>query len=128
MRNRTWLASAAAGVLILAAGQAMAQGAPETPQPAAGTEGVTVFEAAFFADAQPQNAMDMVMRVPGFSFDEGDDVRGLGGAAGNVLIDGRRPASKSEPLEETVRRIPASPRTPEPRLRRITIVSAWSSR
>ena len=108
MRNRTWLASAAAGVLILAAGQAMAQGAPETPQPAAGTEGVTVFEAAFFADAQPQNAMDMVMRVPGFSFDEGDDVRGLGGAAGNVLIDGRRPASKSEPLEETVRRIPAS--------------------
>lgn len=106
MRTRNLFASAAAGVLLLAAGQAVAQ--EPTAPPTAGAEGVTVFEAAFFADAQPQNAMDMVQRVPGFSFDDGDNVRGLGGAAGNVLIDGRRPASKSEPLEETVRRIPAN--------------------
>lgn len=105
MGKAVWLATAATCVL-LAGGPAFAQDAPAAPTP--GSEGVSVYEAAFFAAAQPQNAMDMVNRVPGFSFDDGDNVRGLGGAAGNVLIDGRRPASKSEPLEETIRRIPAT--------------------
>ena len=37
----------------------------------------------------------MVMLLPGFVLQEGDDdVRGYAGAAGNVLIDGQRPASK----------------------------------
>ena len=103
------MAAASAGVLLMAAGPALAQDAGAQPATASQTaEGVTNFDAAFFAGAQPISAMDMVNRVPGFSFDEGDDVRGLGGAAGNVLIDGRRPASKSEPLEDTIRRIPAS--------------------
>ncbi|WP_296818204.1 TonB-dependent receptor [Brevundimonas sp.] len=108
MSKRKWLATAAAGLLVVWTAPAFAQDAAAPATPTAGSEGVTVFEAAFFADAQPQTAMDMVQRVPGFSFDDGDNVRGLGGAAGNVLIDGRRPASKSEPLEETVRRIPAN--------------------
>ncbi|MDO9223920.1 MAG: TonB-dependent receptor, partial [Caulobacter sp.] len=58
--------------------------------------GVTPYAAAFFAAAQPNSAMDMISRIPGFAFDGGSGVRGYGGAAGNVLIDGQRPATKSE--------------------------------
>lgn len=75
-------------------------------QPAEAT-GVTPYPAAFFAASQPNSAMDMITRIPGFSFDRGDNVRGYGGAAGNVLIDGQRPASKSEGLEDSLRRIQA---------------------
>lgn len=86
---------------------------PPTPPPdgavaAADAEGILVFEPAYFASAQPQSAMDMVLRVPGFQFDGGDSVRGFGGAAGNVLIDGQRPASKRDVLEAVLRRVPAS--------------------
>src|SRR5439155_27203873 len=49
-----------------------------------------------------------VQRLPGFSFDAGDDVRGFGGAAGNVLIDGARPASKEDKLDDILKRIPAA--------------------
>lgn len=71
-------------------------------------EGVIAYPPSFFADAQPQSAMDMISRVPGFQFDGGDSVRGFNGAAGNVLIDGQRPASKTDPLENILRRIPAT--------------------
>ncbi len=37
----------------------------------------------------------MIQQVPGFSVQEGDAVRGFGGAAGNVLINGERPSTKS---------------------------------
>lgn len=112
MRRAIWLTTAAAAVLSAAAASAQeAQPAPAADGAAAAVtagEGVTVFTPDFFAASQPYSAMDMVSRVPGFSFDDGDSVRGFGGAAGNVLIDGQRPASKSEPLEETLRRIPAT--------------------
>ena len=66
------------------------------------------FPASFFAAAQPATAYDMVLRVPGFSFDAGDaDVRGLAGAGGNVLLDGRRPAAKGDTLDAILKRIPA---------------------
>lgn len=70
-------------------------------------EGRLEYPAAFFAAAQPTTALDMIGRLPGFVFDGGGSVRGLSGAQGNVLIDGRRPASKSEDLESLIRRIPA---------------------
>ena len=69
--------------------------------------GVTPYVAGFFAAAQPNSAMDMISRIPGFAFDGGSGVRGYGGAAGNVLIDGQRPATKSESLEDALRRIQA---------------------
>lgn len=50
----------------------------------------------------------MVNRLPGFGLDEGDDVRGFAGAGGNVLIDGVRPASKTDTLENQLARIPAA--------------------
>ncbi|MBN8551306.1 MAG: outer membrane beta-barrel protein [Caulobacterales bacterium] len=100
------LMAAASSALLLAAGPVLAQElAPASP---AASEGITVYDSPFFAGIQLNSAMDMIERVPGFSFDEGDDVRGLGGTAANVLIDGRRPASKSEPMEDTLRRIPAA--------------------
>jgi outer membrane receptor protein involved in Fe transport len=89
-----------------AASEAAAE--PSASVQAASAEGRIAYPPSFFASAQPQSAMDMVLRVPGFQFSGGDSVRGFNGAAGNVLIDGQRPASKSEPLESTLRRIPAS--------------------
>jgi hypothetical protein len=75
--------------------------------PAAAVEGVSVFPSAFFAPSNPSNALDMVQRLPGFTFTAGDSVRGFAGAAGNVLIDGQRPTSKAVTLDETLRRIAA---------------------
>ncbi|WP_307349327.1 TonB-dependent receptor plug domain-containing protein [Caulobacter ginsengisoli] len=70
-------------------------------------QGVEPYPAAFFASASPSTAMDMLDRVPGFAFDGGSGVRGFGGAAGNVLIDGERPTSKTDDLESILKRIPA---------------------
>lgn len=70
--------------------------------------GVISYPVSFFAGQQVANANEMLARVPGFSLDTGDDVRGFEGAAGNVLIDGQRPASKSDTLDQILVRIPAS--------------------
>lgn len=66
------------------------------------------FDVTFFDEYAPQNAFDMIQRLPGFVFDGGSSARGFGGTAGNVLIDGARPTSKSGGLEQALRRIPAS--------------------
>ncbi|HEY8616782.1 TonB-dependent receptor plug domain-containing protein [Phenylobacterium sp.] len=84
------------------------------PSPAA--QGVTSYPASFFASQQPANVAEMLDRVPGFALDTGDSVRGFEGSAGNVVIDGRRPASKTDNLEQILRRIPAS------RVERIDII------
>ncbi len=72
------------------------------------TPAVTVYRPAFFAEAAPATAYDMLERLPGFSIVDADpDVRGYAGAQGNVLIDGVRPGSKRESLEQILGRIPA---------------------
>ncbi|NQZ06524.1 MAG: TonB-dependent receptor plug domain-containing protein [Algicola sp.] len=68
----------------------------------------SVYQAEFFAQYTPQNALEMVERLPGFSFDGGSNARGFGGNAGNVLIDGSRPTSKSGGLRGALVRIPAA--------------------
>ena len=45
-------------------------------------DGIVSYQAAYFETFNALNAWDMVQRVPGFSVDNGDDVRGFGGAAG----------------------------------------------
>ncbi|WP_135213336.1 TonB-dependent receptor domain-containing protein [Vitreimonas flagellata] len=65
------------------------------------------YDAPFFAQFNPQTALDMVRQTPGFSLDGGDDRRGFSGAVGNLLIDGLRPSSKSQSLENILSRIPA---------------------
>jgi len=75
---------------------------------AAGEAAVTPYPADYFARSQPATAFDMVRLVPGFRLQEGNaDLRGYSGAAGNVLLDGQRPASKQETLEDVLKRIPA---------------------
>ena len=84
--------------------------APTAGAPAprgAGDQALVAYPAAFFADARPNNAFDMIQRLPGFSFDGGAQVRGFAGAAGNVLIDGERPTTKQDDLQSILRRIPA---------------------
>jgi hypothetical protein len=103
-------------VVILAAAAALqAQPAPapaSSPAPAAEAapaqgSSVTPYPAAYFAQYRPNTAFDMVARVPGFGLNEGANVRGFGGAAGNVLVDGVRPATKDESLQGYLGRIPA---------------------
>lgn len=100
-RSRILLAAAVSGVaLMAAAGPVLAQTT---------SDGVTVFWAEAYADQAPANALDMLARTPGFSLVEPDaDVRGYGGAQGNLLVDGARPASKREDISDLLRRIPAA--------------------
>lgn len=67
-----------------------------------------VFEPAFFRDAAPATALDMVRRVPGFVIAAGDAVRGYAGTVGNVLIDGARPSTKSATIDVLLQAIPAA--------------------
>ncbi|MFC3078950.1 TonB-dependent receptor plug domain-containing protein [Phenylobacterium terrae] len=88
---------------------APAPAAPAPPETAADAQrGVISYPADYFAEARPQTAYDMISRLPGFTFDKGETVRGFAGGAGNVLINGDRPAAKTEALEDTLKRIPAS--------------------
>lgn len=70
--------------------------------------GVLQYPAAFFSDARPNTAYDMIGRVPGFTFDDGKSARGFAGTAGNVLIDGQRPTAKTDDLQSILQRIPAT--------------------
>lgn len=69
--------------------------------------GNSSYPAKFFVQFAPQNALEMIRRVPGFTLQGGRNARGFGGTAGNVLLDGARPTSKSD-LEDVLRRIPAT--------------------
>src|SRR5262245_54136013 len=90
-------------VLAQAATAAVAQ--PITPPPAQ-AQGVIAYPASFFSGPQVANAYEMLQRVPGFQLDTGDSVRGYEGAAGNVLIDGQRPSTKTDTLDQILTRIP----------------------
>jgi hypothetical protein len=95
----------AAVAALLWCGSAGAAHAAQT----AGPNGRTVYEAAYFTQFAPSNALQIVQRVPGFTLELGNqDVRGFGQAAGNVVINGQRPSSKSDTLETVLARIPAS--------------------
>ena len=59
---------------------------------AASAEGTPLrYGADWYRSFAPRTALDMVRQTPGFSLDEGEVRRGLSGAVGNVLVDGRRP-------------------------------------
>ena len=92
------------------AGPALAQdeaAAAPTPAPAQSSR-ATAYPASFFAQYAPRNALDIVNRIPGFQLDIGNiDTRGFAGAAGNIVINGARPSSKSDNLVTVLSRIPA---------------------
>jgi outer membrane receptor protein involved in Fe transport len=75
-------------------------GARADDQPA-----VLVYAPTFFAEQRPNTAYDMIGRLPAFTFDDGNTARGFAGTAGNVLIDGQRPTSKTDDLQSILTRI-----------------------
>ena len=110
---RQWLLYVSVGLVALAG--ATTAHAQEETETVAGDSGApaparsNTYDAAFFAPFAPRTALDIVRRIPGFTLDLGNtDLRGFSGAAGNVVIDGQRPSSKSETLEATLAKIPAS--------------------
>ena len=95
MRNSTGLVWIFSGFLLAA------------PAWAAESDAISTYPAAFFADARPATANDMIGRVPGFNLDNGSGTRGFAGSGGNVLINGVRPAAKNDSLSSILSRIPA---------------------
>ena len=79
----------------------------QAPLADAAQRGVLVFTPAFFLAQQPNTALDMVNRVPGFDLDDGTGARGFEGAVGNVLIGNARPASKNDTGSNVLSRTPA---------------------
>jgi hypothetical protein len=84
------------------AGQAPAAEAP------AATSGRVTYDAAYYAQYNPQNANDMVRQTPGFTLNQGDQRRGFSGSVGNVLIDGVRPTAKGQNIDAILSQIPAN--------------------
>ena len=71
--------------------------------------GITSYPSEFFMAANASNARDMLARLPSFTFIGGSSsTRGFSGSAGNVLVDGAAPSSKSVTLDEVLQRIPVS--------------------
>ena len=71
-------------------------------------KGVVNYRPEFFTKVRPGTALDMITWLPGFTFEDTRDMRGLEGSTGNVLIDGKPPTSKTDTLQSVLRRIPAS--------------------
>lgn len=92
------------------AASAVAGAASAAPGAAPATSArVTRYDAGYFARFSPNTALDIVRQVPGFVLEQNEgEVRGFSQAAGNVVINGARPSSKSESLDEVLARIPAS--------------------
>lgn len=96
--------AAATSIVIPMVTQAATQTAPAVAEGTA----VTSYGPDFFATAHLDTAYDMILRLPGFTFDPGPTVRGFAGAAGNVLINGQRPSTKTDTLTQILQRIPTS--------------------
>jgi len=105
-------------VLALTAGLAHAQTvAPVQPltvaQPAGGASGNQVYGQAFFAQFNLTNAEDLLRRIPGIatvldSTGNNGQGRGLGAGGDQILINGKRMASKSTDVASALRRIPGT--------------------
>lgn len=94
----------ALGLLASGVSPLMAQDAAAV----ADNQGKQVYTPDFFASFSPVTALDMVRRIPGFSIEGSEGRRGFGENAGNVLIDGDRPSTKSDDIFTLLGRIPAS--------------------
>ncbi|HIL82095.1 MAG TPA: TonB-dependent receptor [Pseudomonadales bacterium] len=82
---------------------------------AASESDTITYEPSFFAPYNPVTALDIVDRVPGFKLKRqgpsgsgGEEkVRGFGNNLSDVLINGKRPSTKSTPIEKILARYPA---------------------
>jgi hypothetical protein len=73
----------------------------------AGHEEIVSYSSEFFTRYRPATALEMLQRIPGFQLDDGDDERGFGGAAGNILLNDRYPSAKQDKPSALLERIPA---------------------
>ena len=106
--NAARFPSLTAIAIALASPIAMAHAVGAVEAPTRFVEAGTVsFSSAFFDDYRPVSARDMIERIPGFQLDNGSDARGFAGTAGNVLINGERPSSKTDRVSDILERIPA---------------------
>ncbi|UTW59537.1 hypothetical protein KFE96_04320 [Kordiimonas sp. SCSIO 12603] len=95
--------SLASVICLIISGSALAQDSNVNVQI---NQNATVkYEPEFFQQYNPITALDLVNRVPGFTIDRGDNVRGFGGSAGNILINGKRPSTKSDSIDNILSRI-----------------------
>src|ERR1700742_1084936 len=95
MRSNPTRTSLHALILACALGSAVAAATPALADQAQAPNPVVKYQPDDFKNFQCATALDIVFHVPGFVFSTGNNVRGFAGAAGNVLIDGQRPASKT---------------------------------
>lgn len=72
------------------------------------TEGVRIFEATYYEEFDPNSALQMVFRTPGFQPQEDDGGRGLSGVRSNILINGKRPPPKGQSIRQQLRETPVS--------------------
>lgn len=101
-------AALALGVCFLGAATPAALAQTPVSRPASADPNITPYAPDYFAEFRPVTALDMIGRIPGFQFDGGASARGFAGTAGNVLIDGERPPTRSDALSTVLSRIPAS--------------------
>jgi hypothetical protein len=99
IRLKSCVLKATAVAVLLAASVAHAAEAPSS---------ILVYDPAFFANARPNTAYDMIGRLPGFTFSDVGTARGFAGTAGNVLINGQRPTSKTDSLQSILQRVLAA--------------------
>ncbi|HEY7005016.1 MAG TPA: outer membrane beta-barrel protein [Sphingomicrobium sp.] len=109
------LVGASAVALVVGSPALASQPVSEEAPPPTQDSRTTVYDAAFFSQYAPRTALDIVQRIPGFTLNLGNssastgvDIRGFAGTAGNVVINGARPSTKSETLDVLLNRIPAS--------------------
>lgn len=95
-------------IAMLLAGSASTSALAQDAATVTTADGKQVFAPDFFAAFTPITALDMVQRVPGFTIEGTDGRRGFGENAGNVLIDGDRPSTKSDDIFTILGRIAAS--------------------
>jgi Outer membrane protein beta-barrel family/TonB-dependent Receptor Plug Domain len=69
--------------------------------------GKTLYLVQYFTQYSPDNASEMVSRIPGFNVQSGDDLRGIAGTEGNVLIDGARISTKGQSISQYLSTISA---------------------
>lgn len=98
----------AAAVLTCTGGTCLGQDIPDAQEVAkSGSSDEIAYPIDFYVPFGVQTALDILFRTPGFVLQDGGDVRGFGGAAGNVLVDGQRPTVKTGGITAVLRRIPA---------------------
>lgn len=98
------LGAVMATLALLSGPEAIAQEA-ETQTPASSGRS---YEPAYFERFAPQNAFDMVRRVPGFQLRGGNNARGLGQGGANVLVNGQPITGKGGDPFDQVARVPAA--------------------